>query len=123
MPLPHLTPGKDTVLIIQEAELASGPVWTGAENFASTWIRSPDRPARRQSLYRLSYPGPLKETIKTKIMIGDIAVTIRTRNFLNTSISLSDLSSLLWRNNFNILTKYILFNFLLQQSHNISIGN
>jgi len=23
-----------------------------------TWIRSPDRPARTESLYRLSYPGP-----------------------------------------------------------------
>ena len=33
-----------------------GPVWTGAENLATTGIRSPDCPARRQSLYRLSYP-------------------------------------------------------------------
>jgi hypothetical protein len=32
-------------------------VWTGAENFAPTGIRSPDRPARSQSLYRLSYPA------------------------------------------------------------------
>ena len=30
-------------------------IWTGAENLAATGIRSPDRPARRQSLYRLSY--------------------------------------------------------------------
>jgi hypothetical protein len=34
------------------------PVWTGAENLAPTGIRSPDRPARSESLYRLSYPGP-----------------------------------------------------------------
>ena len=34
---------------------AAGPVWTGAENLAPTWIRSPDRPARSQSLYQLSY--------------------------------------------------------------------
>jgi hypothetical protein len=32
-----------------------GPVWTGAENLAPTGIRSPDRPARSKSLYRLSY--------------------------------------------------------------------
>jgi len=32
-----------------------GPVWTGAENLASTEIRSPDR---SESLYRLTYPGP-----------------------------------------------------------------
>jgi hypothetical protein len=54
-PRPLFTPGKDTVPIIQEAGWAPGPVWTGAENLASTGIRSPDRQARSQSLYRLSY--------------------------------------------------------------------
>jgi hypothetical protein len=49
------TPGKDPVHIVQEAGLAPGSVWTGAENLASTGIRSPARPARSQSLYRLSY--------------------------------------------------------------------
>jgi hypothetical protein len=49
------TPGKDPVPIVQEAGWVSGPVWTGAENLAPTGIRSPDRPARRPSLYRLSY--------------------------------------------------------------------
>jgi hypothetical protein len=33
-------------------------VWTCAKNLAPTGIQSPDRPARSQSLYRLSYPGP-----------------------------------------------------------------
>jgi hypothetical protein len=47
-------PGKDLVPIVQEAVWASGPVWTGAENLAPTGIRSPDRPARSQSLYRLT---------------------------------------------------------------------
>ena len=45
--------------IVHEVGWARWPVWTGAENLASTGIRSPDRPARNQSLYRLSYPGPL----------------------------------------------------------------
>jgi hypothetical protein len=31
---------------------------TGKENLAHAGIRSPDRPARSQSLYRLSYRGP-----------------------------------------------------------------
>jgi hypothetical protein len=48
------TPGKDTVPILQEALWATGPVWTGAENLIPTGIGSPDRPARSQSLYRLS---------------------------------------------------------------------
>jgi hypothetical protein len=55
MPQPLSTPGKDPVLIVQEAGWAPGPVWTGAENLASTGIRSPDRPAHSQSLYWLSY--------------------------------------------------------------------
>jgi len=37
---------------------APGPVWTGAENLAPTGIRYPDRPARSESLYQLSYPSP-----------------------------------------------------------------
>ena len=45
------TPGKDLVPIVQKAGWAPGLVWTGAENLAPTGIRSPDRPARSQSLY------------------------------------------------------------------------
>ena len=55
-----LPPGKIPVTIVQEAGWASGPILTGAENLATTGIRSPDRPARRESLYRLRYPGRLK---------------------------------------------------------------
>ena len=60
---PLFTPGKDPVSIVQEAGWAPGPVWTGAENLASTRIRSPDRAARSQSLYRLSYPAHQKMNI------------------------------------------------------------
>ena len=54
-PRPLFTPGKDPVPIVQEAGWAPGPVWTGAENLTPTGIRSPDRPARSESLYRLRY--------------------------------------------------------------------
>ena len=53
---PLFTPGKDPVPIVQEAGWAPGSVWTGAEYLAPTGIRSPDRPVRSQSLYRLRYP-------------------------------------------------------------------
>jgi len=49
----RFTPGKDPVPIVQEAGWASEPVWTGAENFAPTGIRSPHRPTRSESLHRL----------------------------------------------------------------------
>ena len=52
-PRPLFAPGKDPVSIVQEAGWAPAPVWTGAENVAPVGIRSPDRPARSQSLYRL----------------------------------------------------------------------
>jgi hypothetical protein len=51
--------GMAPVPIVQEAGWAPGPVWTGVENLASTGIRFPDRPARNESLYRLSYPGQI----------------------------------------------------------------
>ena len=51
---PLFNPEKDPVPVVQEAGWAPGLVWTGAEN---TGIRSPDRPARSQSLYRLRHPA------------------------------------------------------------------
>jgi len=56
--LGRFSAGKDPVPIVQEVGWASGPVWTGAENLAYSGIRSPDRLARSESQYRLSYPGP-----------------------------------------------------------------
>ena len=55
------TPGKDAVPAVYETGWATGPVWTGEENLAPTGIRSPDRPARSEWLYRLSYPEVLGE--------------------------------------------------------------
>jgi hypothetical protein len=51
-----LPPGKSSGW---EAGWAPGLVWTGAENLASTGIRSPNRLTRSESLYRLSYPDTL----------------------------------------------------------------
>jgi hypothetical protein len=34
--------GNNTALIVQEGGWAQGPVWTGADNLATTGIRSPD---------------------------------------------------------------------------------
>ena len=58
-PQPLYPRERDPVPILQEAGWAPEPVWTGAENLAFTGIRSPVHPARSESLYRLSYPGPL----------------------------------------------------------------
>jgi len=55
-PRPHFTPGKDPAPILQEAGWAPGPVWTGGKSRPHR-DSIPDRPARSQSLYRLSYPA------------------------------------------------------------------
>jgi len=57
LPPPPSPPAKDPVPIVQEAGWPPEPFRTKAENLASTGIRSPDRPARSMSLYRLGYPG------------------------------------------------------------------
>ena len=49
-----LPPGKDPVSILQEAEWAPEPVWTGGKSRPHQDL-IPQRPARSQSLYRLSY--------------------------------------------------------------------
>jgi hypothetical protein len=53
------TPGQDPVPTVKKAGWAPEPVGTGAENLDPKGNRSPDRPARSESLYRLSYLGPL----------------------------------------------------------------
>ena len=50
-----LPPGKHPVPILQEAGWARGPVWMGRKSRPHR-DSIPDRPARSQSLYRLSYP-------------------------------------------------------------------
>ena len=52
-----LTQENDPVPIVSDTGWAPGLIWAGAENLATTGIRFPDRPARSESLYRLSYPG------------------------------------------------------------------
>jgi hypothetical protein len=47
-------PGKEPVPIVQEARWDPGPAGTVVENLVPTGIRSPDRPVRSESLYRLA---------------------------------------------------------------------
>ena len=72
-PRPHFTPWKDPVPILQEAGWASGPVWTGGKSRPYR-DSTPDRPARSQSLYRLSYPAHIIYIIYNNIYIYNIIV-------------------------------------------------
>jgi len=56
--LERFTSWNDLVPTVQAAAWTPWPVLTGAENFTSIGIQSPDGPARSESLYGLSYPDP-----------------------------------------------------------------
>ena len=68
-PLPQLTPRKGPVPILQEAGWAPGPVWTGGKSRPHR-DSIPDRPARSQSLYRLSYKAQIFKNIDYRKMQG-----------------------------------------------------
>ena len=71
------------VPIVQEDGWIPGPVWTGAENLA-TGIRSPDRPARTVSLYRLRYPGPLPRILYLTFLLLPFTTIIASTLQINT---------------------------------------
>jgi hypothetical protein len=114
-PQPHFTPGEDPVPIVQAAGWALGPVWTGAKNFAPpNGIRSPHRPARSQSLYRLTYPV---HTTNSAIPNVSDNFLIRHNDILRTrpypQILVQNLSS----TNMNC-KKYFFFFLLCYEAHN-----
>ena len=56
-PRPHFTPGKDPVPILQEAEWAPEPVWTGGKSHPH-WDSIPDLPARSSVAIPTELPDP-----------------------------------------------------------------
>ena len=84
-PRPHFTPRKDPVPIVQEVGWAPGPVWTGGK-FRPHRDSIPDRPARSQSLYRLSYRAHVIESIhfwKSLLICGDPVLNLVVRTYCN----------------------------------------
>jgi len=58
-----LPPFKELVPLVQGAGLAAGQAWTAAGNLTYTGIRSPDRPARSESLYWLGHSRSTKVVV------------------------------------------------------------
>jgi len=61
----RFNPGKARYTLYRRLNGLHGQSGWGTENFATTGIRSPDRPARRESLYRLGLNG-LKFVMESK---------------------------------------------------------
>ena len=53
----RFTPGNAPLPIVQEAGWVPGPILKRAENLTFTEIRSPERPARSESLYQEYFLG------------------------------------------------------------------
>ena len=88
-PRPHFTPGKDPVPILEEAGWAPGPVWTGRKSRPHR-DSIPDRPARSQSLYRLSYPAHIQYD---KVIYSSTAYICNHQYMLATCFGSSEPSS------------------------------
>ena len=99
-PRPHFTPGKDPVPIVQEGGWATGPVWTGAENLAPTRIRSPDHPARSQSVPKCTVLIiPIDMSVRRLHHWLDIYGKLKIRNFCcskNKDITLEQFKWIWW---------------------------
>jgi hypothetical protein len=79
-PRPLYTRGKEPVPIVQDAGWAPGPVWTGTENLVLTRIRSPDHPARSQSICRSRYPALSLYVTRTFILGPEDGYNMFLRN-------------------------------------------
>ena len=97
-PRPHFTPEKDPAPIVQEAGWAPGPVWTGAENLTHTGIRSPDRPARSQSLYRLRYSAHIFWVVGNNLLAGHTVAIFRVKPWSLTLKTEAEFSCVLTQN-------------------------
>ena len=101
------TTGKNPVPIVQEAGWAPGPVWTGGKSRLHR-DSIPDRPARIQSLYRLSYrahnpvlydniigpPSYMRSVVNRKVVMRRISVY---------SCPLSHCVNMHWQNYYRVL--------------------
>jgi len=93
---PLFTPGEDPVPILQEGGWAPGPVWTGGKSRPHR-NSIPNRPARSQSLYRLSYPT---HTYTYNINIYIYILCVHTHAHTHTHIwrqTFRPMCSVMWR--------------------------
>ena len=69
-----LPPGKARYPLYRRVGGPQGRSGRGRKNLTPTGIRSPDCPARSQSLYRLRYPGPPKFKSDFFILVNNCAL-------------------------------------------------
>jgi len=79
----RLPTGKTPYPLYRKLDGPQGRFWAGPENLALTGVHSPDRPAHRESLYRLNYPGP-------PYSIGIRRFICREKTCVTTHVSISD---------------------------------
>jgi hypothetical protein len=91
-PAPRLLYSKerDPVPVVQEAGWVSELVWMGPEKIPSTGVRTPDSPARSESLYRLRCLGRLNICVfciyVSLVEEGKAGCCCLTVHFVNNSV-------------------------------------
>ena len=103
----RFTPGKEPVPIVQEAGWSPEAVWTGVENLSRTGIRSPDRPARKQSLYRLSYTGPIFVCVCVSLTHTSAQACEKTQDEQVTFYYFKVASELLTKGNYKLVRQFV----------------
>jgi hypothetical protein len=88
----RFTPGKDPVPFVQEDEWGpQGRSGRVRKISPTTGIRSPDRPDRSESLYRLSYPGPhmqYRDKIKSLRSFCNTTFVMTSRSQISMSVQI-----------------------------------
>ena len=74
---------RDPVPIVEDVGWALWPVWADAKNLAITGIRYPDHPNRSESLYRLSYRGPLKKIVGPIFLCLENGMSVEPMRYLS----------------------------------------
>jgi len=103
-PLVALPPGKTRYPLNRRLGGPQGRCWRVGKISPPTRIRSPDRPARSKSLYRLSYPGPLVVpggNIDLQRIFGNFSPTILTLILLMWRIWWTPNNATKWQMGFN----------------------
>jgi hypothetical protein len=77
---------REPVPIVRDVGWEPGSFWAEAKNFFPTGIRSPNRPARSESLYGLSYRSPHSSYLQALIILF---LKKRQREASNSTIQLS----------------------------------
>ena len=115
MPLPHFTPGKDPVSILQEAGWAPGPVWTGGKSRPHRGS-IPDRPSLSPVAIPTGLPYP-RNTVSISLVshVDFLCFFLSPVNYTTTGAANAPIAATLSftvNSDFSIILNLLVYSFL-----------